>query len=161
MARFDNEITITPSVLDRLLDDRPDQTSEARGTRQTNLRLLKQAVKRDLEWLLNTRSDANGVPEGLDEVRSSLATFGLPDLSSWNVKHPEEQQGLRRALEDVVRRFEPRLEGVEVTLDTVSETDRSVRFRIDARLRVEPTPEPVTIDSMLQLGNGEFVVKGD
>lgn len=161
MSRFDNEISITPSVLDRLLDDRPDQTSEARASRQTNLRLVKQAVKRDLEWLLNTRSDPHAVPEDLKEVSGSLATFGLPDLSSWNIKHPEEQRDLRRALEETVRRFEPRLEGVEVTLDAVSETDRAVKFRIEARLRVEPTPEPVTFDSMLQLGNGEFVVKGD
>jgi type VI secretion system protein ImpF len=161
MARYEDEVGITASVLDRLLDDRPDLTSEGRPSRQTSLRALKQALKRDLEWLLNTRSDANGVPEDLKEVNASLATFGLPDLSSWNVKGADEQQDLRHALEEAVRRFEPRLQDVEVTLDRMSETDRSVRFRIDARLRIDPAPEPVVFDSMLQLGNGEFVVKGD
>jgi type VI secretion system protein ImpF len=160
MSRMDNEVEITASVLDRLLDDRPDQTHEARPSRSVSLRLLKQTVKRDLEWLLNTRSEP-GVPEDLPELGRSLASFGLPDLASWNVKSPEEQQGLRHALEEAIRRFEPRLEGVEVTLENMSETDRAVRFRIDARLRVDPTPEPVTFDSTLQLGNGVFTVKGD
>jgi type VI secretion system protein ImpF len=160
MSRMDNEVEITASVLDRLLDDRPDQTHEARPSRSVSLRLLKQTVKRDLEWLLNTRSEP-GVPEDLPELGRSLASFGLPDLASWNVKSPDEQQSLRRALEEAIRRFEPRLEGVEVMLENMSETDRAVRFRIDARLRVDPTPEPVTFDSTLQLGNGVFTVKGE
>lgn len=160
MSRTDNEVRITPSVLDRLLDDRPEQKAEAPASRQTSLRILKQAVKRDLEWLLNTRANATDVPEGLPEVNRSLATFGLPDFSSWNVRGGRDQEDLRRTIEDVVARFEPRLEGVQVTLETMSEVDRTVRFRIDARLRVEPAPEPVTFDSVLQLGNREFVLQG-
>jgi type VI secretion system protein ImpF len=160
MARFDNEVEITASVLDRLIDERPDQSQEARPSRQTSLRLFKQAVKRDLEWLLNARADRD-VPEDLREVASSLATYGLPDLASWNVKSPDQQHDLRQALEDALRRFEPRLEAVEVTLETLAEAERSVRFRIDARLRVDPAPEPVTFDSVLQLGNHKFLVKDE
>ncbi len=160
MSRIDNEVRITPSVLDRLLDDRPEQKLEAPASRQTSLRILKQAVKRDLEWLLNTRANATEIPEGLPEVSRSLATFGLPDFSSWNVRGGRDQEDLRRTIEDVVARFEPRLEGVQVTLETMSEVDRTVRFRIEARLRVEPAPEPVTFDSVLQLGNREFVLQG-
>ena len=50
---------------------------------------------------------------------------------------------------------------MEVSLDTASEADRSVRFRIDARLKVDPAPEPVTFDTTLQLMSGEFSVKGE
>lgn len=161
MSRFDNEIRITPSVLDRLLDDRPEETREAPANRQTSLRLLKLAVKRDLEWLLNTRSNPEGVPDGLTEVGRSLAVYGLPDFTTATVKNAEDQNRLREAVERVVRIFEPRLEGVEVSLDTTSEAERSVRFRIDARLKVDPAPEPVTFDTTLQLMSGEFRVKGD
>jgi type VI secretion system protein ImpF len=159
VSRIDNEVRITPSVLDRLLDDRPEEKREAPASRQTNLRILKQAVKRDLEWLLNTRANATEIPEGLPELTRSLATFGLPDFSSWNV-HGAGDKDLRRAIEDAVARFEPRLEAVQVTLETMSEVDRTVRFRIEARLRVEPAPEPVTFDSVLQLANREFVLQG-
>jgi type VI secretion system protein ImpF len=161
MSRFDNEIRITPSVLDRLLDDRPEETREAPANRQTSLRLLKVAVKRDLEWLLNTRCNPEGVPDGLTEVGRSLAVYGLPDFTTATVKNAEDQNRLREAVERAVRLFEPRLEGVEVSLDTTSEAERSMRFRIDGRLRVDPAPEPVTFDTTLQLMSGEFRVKGD
>jgi type VI secretion system protein ImpF len=160
VSRIDNEIRITPSVLDRLLDDRPDESREAPASRQTNLRLLKQSVKRDLEWLLNTRMETDRIPEDLTEVRNSLAAFGLPDFSSWNVRGGGDQETLRRTIEEAVAKFEPRLEGVIVTLEAMSDVDRTVRFRIDARLRVEPAPEPVTFDSVLQLGNREFSLTG-
>src|SRR4029434_10892057 len=86
---------------------------------------------------------------------------GLPDLTSANVHDSDGRDDLRRAIEKAVTVFEPRLEGVEVELDRVVEGERSVRFRIEARLRVEPTPEPVVFDTMLQIGNGEFRGKGD
>jgi type VI secretion system protein ImpF len=161
MSRLDNEIRITLSVLDRLIDDRPDQSREAAASRQTSLRLLKQAVKRDLEWLLNTRATPEAVPEGLTEVRGSLALYGLPDLTTVSVKNPDDRMRLRDAVAETVRLFEPRLEGVEVSLEGESEAGRSVRFRIDARLKVDPVPEPVTFDTTLQLTSGEFQVKGE
>jgi len=35
-----------------------------------------------------------------------------------------------------------------------------VHFRIDALLRLDPAPEPVTFDTVLQLGTQQYVVKG-
>ena len=161
MSRFDNEIRITPSVLDRLIDERPEETKEGPASRQTSLRLLKQAVKRDLEWLLNTRSTTETVPGGLTEVNRSLVVFGLPDFTTATIKSPDDRERLRHAVEEAVRTFEPRLEGVEVSLEGESDLERTVRFRIDARLKVDPAPEPVTFDTTLQLASGEFHVKGD
>lgn len=160
MSRFDNEVRIVPSVLDRLLDDRPEESREAPASRQTSLRLMKMSVRRDLEWLLNTRLDPNNPAEEGSQVGRSIACFGLPDFTSWNVRGGADQETLRKAVEDAVARFEPRLEGVQVTLETVSEVDRTLRFKIEARLRVEPVPEPVTFDSVLQLGSQEFVLTG-
>lgn len=160
MSRFDNEVRIVPSVLDRLLDDRPEESREAPASRQTSLRLLKQSVRRDLEWLLNTRLDPSHVAEPGSELSKSVACYGLPDFTSWNVRGGADQETLRRSVEEAVARFEPRLEGVQVTLETVSEVDRTLRFRIEARLRIEPAPEPVTFDSILQLGSQEFVLTG-
>jgi hypothetical protein len=41
MARTDNEIRITPSVLDRLLDFEPTESKEAPKSRSKSLRELK------------------------------------------------------------------------------------------------------------------------
>ena len=159
MSRIDNEIRITPSVLDRLLDDRPDETREAPASRQTSLRLLKAAVRRDLEWLLNTRLQVDEDVRDLPEVSRSLATFGLPDFANADVFSSQGSEGLRRRVEETVRNFEPRLEGIRVGLENLSRKERAVRFRIEAHLRVEPAPEPVVFDTMLRLGTGEASVQ--
>ena len=39
--------------------------------------------------------------------------------------------------------------------------ERAFRFRIEARLRIDPVPEPISFDTMLQIGSGNFAVKGD
>jgi predicted component of type VI protein secretion system len=35
-----------------------------------------------------------------------------------------------------------------------------LKFRIEATLDIEPTPEPVVFDTVLQLGSGNFAVLG-
>ena len=55
MARSLGETTITISVLDRLMDLEPGSGVENPLTRSQSVRLLKASVRRDLEWLLNSR----------------------------------------------------------------------------------------------------------
>lgn len=160
MSRFDNEIRVRPSVLDRLIDYEPEYSREAAASRVKNLRILKQSVRRDLEWLLNTRATLD-VPPELKEVQASLAVYGLPDMTTISAKNPADKSRLRRSVERVLETFEPRLEGVVVTLDQELGPGLSMKFRIDARLKVDPAPEPVSFDTLLQIGSGEFHVKGE
>jgi type VI secretion system protein ImpF len=159
MARTDNEVRITPSLLDRLIDYEPEVAREPVASRSKTLRLLKQSVKRDLEWLLNTRQVAEALPAGLEEVNQSLAAYGLPDFTVLNVKSLEDQYRLQRALERAISIFEPRLEDVVVTLMPVTENQRLVHFRVDARLRIEPAPEPITFDTAMELASGNYTVQ--
>ena len=159
MSRFDNDIRITSSVLDRLIDSEPEAKQEAPASRQKNLRDLKTAVKRDLEWLLNSRQVVGGVPEELKETSHSLAAYGLPDFTGVSLKNVAEQAYVRRTIEQAISLFEPRLVDVMVILIPGAGGEQVMRFRIDARLRVEPAPEPVTFDTLLQLDNGQYVVK--
>ena len=159
MARIDNEIHITPSVFDRLLDFEPDVSSEAPKSRSKSLRELKQSVKRDLEWLLNTRRYAGEIPDNLEEVNKSVLIFGLPDFTGLGAKSSAEQKRLIKELESALKIFEPRLMDVRVSFEPPSETERVLKFRIEARMRVDPTPEPVTFDTILQLGSGAYMVQ--
>lgn len=159
MPRTDNEIRITPSVLDRLLDFEPDVSREAPKSRSKSLRELKLSVRRDLEWLLNTRTVHVEIDERLQEIKKSVLTYGLPDITGLSAKNQNEQKRLAKAIENAVRLFEPRFLDVRVTLEPVSNVDRSLKFRIEARLDIEPTPEPVAFDTVLQLGSGDFEVR--
>lgn len=160
MSRFDNEIRVRPSVLDRLIDYEPEYSREAAASRVKNLRILKQSVRRDLEWLLNTRATAV-IPPELKEVQSSLVAYGIPDTSTFSGRNLADRAKLRRAVERALETFEPRLEGVVVTVDAELGPNLSLKFRIDARLKVDPAPEPVSFDTLLQIGSGEFRVKGE
>lgn len=160
MPRSDNEIRITPSVLDRLIDYEPELSHEPLDSRAKSLRQFKQAVRRDLEYLLNTRQVVGGLPPELKEINKSLAAYGLPDFSTVNVKSPADQSRMQRALEATISRFEPRLRAVKVTLEpTQRETERALRFRVDAHLQVEPALEPVTFDTVLQLHSGQYQIE--
>ena len=107
--------TVRESVLDRLLDDHPDEHREAPSTRDEALRRLTFAVRRDLEWLLGTR--LTWVDEDLlaSELASrSVVTYGLQDFSHENLGNTDAQHRLRRAIEQAITMFEPRLKRVVV-----------------------------------------------
>lgn len=161
MPRTDNEVRITPSVLDRLLDFEPEQSREAPASRARSLRQLKDAIKRDLEWLLNTRQQPDEIALELEELKKSLATYGLPDFTNYSIKSSADQNAMRRSIEQTVATFEPRLEDPRVTIEPVQPGDRSIRFRIDARLKIEPAPEPVTFDTRLEITSGQYLVDGE
>jgi type VI secretion system protein ImpF len=159
MSRIDNEIRITPSVLDRLLDFEPDVSREAPKSRSKSLRDLKLSVRRDLEWLLNSRAFPEEIDERLEEVKKSVVVYGLPDITGISAKSHIEQKKLTEALETAIKIFEPRFLNLKVTLEPVNNIDRMLKFRIEAQLNVEPTPEPIAFDTVLQLGSGDFEVK--
>jgi type VI secretion system protein ImpF len=159
MNRRDDEQRNTPSVLDRLIDLDPKSTQESLRSRNYGVAELKQSVRRDLEWLLNTRRKVGDIPETLEEVSRSLAVFGLPDIISISAADPNEQKRLTKEIENAIRLFEPRFLDVRVSLEPFDIYDRSFRFRIEATLNSEPVPEPIAFDTVLQFGSNEFILK--
>lgn len=157
--RSDHEVRVTPSILDRLLDYDPRSSQEPPKSNATSLAELRQAVRRDLEWLLNTRHNAVKIPETLEEVNRSLAVYGLPDITGIGADIPTEQKRLVKAVETAIGIFEPRFLDVKVTLLPISTVERELRLRIEANLDIDPVPEAISFDTVLQMGSGEFLVK--
>jgi type VI secretion system protein ImpF len=126
------------------------------------VRLLKQGICRDLEWLLNTRRVAEMPDESARELNKSVFVFGLPDFTSYSLSSAKDQSKLLRALQAAVKTFEPRLANVRITsADVVSAGSRTLRFRIDGLLMMDPAPEHVSFDTALELTSGEYKVKRD
>jgi len=152
---------IVPSLLDRLLDDHPDASQEPISSRFQDLREMRAAVARDLESLLNTRQEAlDEVPAEFEEVSRSLLVYGLPDFTAFNLLNPSDLGRLRHPIENTIANFEPRLQRVRVTMEPPRENERSVRFRTEALMRVDPGTGPVAFDTVLQLGTQQYQVKG-
>jgi type VI secretion system protein ImpF len=150
---------VQESVIDRLIGDDAEVSSITRGR---SVRELKGAVRRDLEWLLNTRAVAFPPPESLQNVRESVYTYGVSDITSLSADDPKARVRLRNMIEEAIRIFEPRLMSVQVTESSTGEGGaRQLRFSIQAVLRMDPSPERVSFDTVLDVSRGQYAVKGE
>ena len=154
MARAATETLVTQSILDRLT-----QVEDWPSTRNQSLRFFRDAIKRDLEWLLNTRKPPLPQLASRTAARDSVINFGLPDISALGLRSATDQRSLRSAIENCLRVFEPRLSDVRVTLESSDTADRRLRFHIEANMRLDPAPEEITFDTVLELSSGEYRVK--
>jgi type VI secretion system protein ImpF len=156
MASSDSEQALMPSILDRLID--PDSAGTA-WRHGYGVDQMMDAVQRDLEDLLNTRQSHQGLPEGYQEVQNSIVAYGLPELTSLHAHTPSQRAAIGRILETIVARFEPRLRDVSASMIEAGDgKERTVTFRIAARLCVDPAPE-VAFDTILELTTGRYSVQ--
>ena len=161
MARGLGETTITISALDRLIDLEPDNRMENPLSRSQSLRVLKSAVRRDLEWLLNSRRIADSPDEGLKELNKSAYVYGLADLSTLTMGSMADRNKLVRQVLATIATFEPRLMNVRLVLvESPDAGKKDVRLRIEAMLRVDPVPEPVQFDTVIELKSGNCHLSG-
>jgi type VI secretion system protein ImpF len=160
MARSLGE-TITVSVLDRLIDLEPENRVENPLSRSQSVRLLKGAVRRDLEWLLNTRRIVDPPDEGLKETNKSFYVYGLPDMSALTMAASGDRNRLVRQIIATINLFEPRLANVRIVMvETPDAAKKDVRLRIEAMLRMDPVPEPVSFDTLIELKSGNCHLSG-
>jgi type VI secretion system protein ImpF len=147
-------------VLDRLIDEQPKESRELPLNRSRSIDEFKKGVRRDIEWLLNTRQPiehAHG-----KETERSLYMYGLPDIASLSMSSIRDRQMLAKTIEDTISLFEPRISNLRVSLVTQGEQRvQSLRFVLEGILRMDPSPEPVTFDTVLDLTSGEYKVPGD
>jgi type VI secretion system protein ImpF len=158
MARRE-EPSVQPSLIDRLIDRDPASPVDPQYSRSQSAKSHKDAVRRDLEWLLNTRRIVDPAPEAFAETCGSLYHYGMPDITSLSVDAPDTPLRLMRQLEQAIELFEPRLSGVRITpIETEDSEARHVRFLIEALLEMEPEPEQVAFDTVLEISSGKFQV---
>jgi type VI secretion system protein ImpF len=145
--RKDHRLAL-PSVLDRLFDEEPGRVGERSLSVGMLGAALKSAVRRDLEELLNTRQRPFPVPEGLEELERSSFEYGIPDFSGAYLSSSARRRKYLRGIEEIIRMHEPRFATVRVVpVEERQVAYRTLHFRIEAVLRMEPAPESVLYDS--------------
>lgn len=144
------------SLMDRLVDAPLPEDSG----RRVSVQDVRNGVSRDLESLLNTRSEgARLIPEVFKECRASSLTFGILDFSAYSLLSPHDRDRIRRSLEQAIGLHESRLSRVRVTLEAQKELDRALRFRVDALMELGDNDEKVQFDAVLQLNTQTYVVR--
>jgi type VI secretion system protein ImpF len=141
----------TPGFFDRLLGTSVRGVGHATVARMS-AEDFKDAVARDLEALLNTRSV---IPEnalqGFPECSDSLVTYGLTDFADRSLSSPSDRAYICACLEKTIARHEPRLRNVKAVLEVRDESSvNRLRFSITAVLVASASEEPVNFDALLQ-----------
>lgn len=139
------------SILDRLIDREPRVSSEPPEKAAGSLTDIKNSLRRDLEWLLNSKRPPLPALTQPGPVSESVLGYGMPDISTLSLASVQDRERLRRMLQDAVARFEPRLTHVTVSLEESRRDERSLHFRIEGLLDIDPHPEVVSFDSAIRL----------
>lgn len=147
------ETLVTQSILERLSSD-----IEWPTTRTQSLRLLRESLKRDMEWLLNTRRSVIEGMEHFELANRSVLQFGLIDASALSTSSSLDQQRLQAAVQRCIQEFEPRLQNIRISLEPDEQKRRQLRFHIEGEIRLDPMPEEIAFDTVLDLTSGEYSV---
>ncbi len=159
MARTELDRAVRPSLLDRLTDTAPREPADRLITREESANVFRRSVQRDVEALLNTRRTIVPVPPGCPEVLKSVQEFGLRDTTGLAVGTPDGRRALTEDIRDTLMRFEPRLMNVRVVLvESTQLKAQQVRFSIEATLRMDPSPEQIVFDTVLEVSRGTYDV---
>jgi type VI secretion system protein ImpF len=155
LARAKAEVLVTQSLIDRLTVSEEPWPE----TRNASINMYRKSLKRDVEWLLNTRQPLIPELDSYSATAASVLNFGLPDIQSFDGSRGKEFNGLLTAIERCIRVFEPRILQPRVYLERADSLSRSLRFRIEGRLHYEDMDEEVKFDTVLELISGEYEVK--
>jgi type VI secretion system protein ImpF len=164
MTELTSSEKLQPCLLDRLTDDEPRKQQESRTQRAVSIQRYRQAVLRDVAWLLNTY--ANAEQTGLDEfeeIPSSVLNYGVRIIAGMTVSNVSADD-MRYRLTEALQRFEPRITPNSVTITIAADPEemshRSICFEIRGNLWVQPIPEALFIKTELDLETGKTKLTG-
>lgn len=156
--RVPERVRLLPSVFDRLADV---SFGGVDSEEWYDVAMLTRAVRRDLEDLLNTQRSIPNLEAEFPHLAASVIGYGIPDPSNFPLDTPSGRRALAAAIAETVTTFEPRLTDVRIELgDVGGQKLRDLRFRVIARLAVEPAPR-VVFESRLHVSSGQFSVSED
>lgn len=145
------------SLIDRLVDLNPRSEGEARPLRTLSRKGLRDSIRRDLEWLLNSRTS---LPAHLLDKQEELTIidYGIPDFGSYSPANTDDQELLANRINRSISAFEPRLQDISVTVDHGMADEKTLRVTINAVLIFESVREPVSFQTILQRQTGIWEV---
>jgi type VI secretion system protein ImpF len=154
---------LQPALLDRLTDEEPDKTREAPENRVISKAKLRQAVLRDLAWLLNAVAPGGEDWALYPQARHSVLNYGLPSLSG-KTASTVDVVDLENALRQAVLDFEPRILPANLHVEALmaeSQLDRHnvISVRIHADLWAQPVPLEFLVQTEVDLETGEVSIR--
>ena len=154
---------LQPALLDRLTDEEPDKKAEASERRVMSKSRLRQAVLRDLAWLLNcTRLESDESLAHVPHARRSVINFGLPALSGRAASSLDVME-LERAIRQAIVDFEPRIRPNTLQVKALVDDDplehhNVIGIEIRGDLWAQPVPLELLIRTEIDLETGKVEI---
>ena len=155
MAEGTNRERLQPSLLDRLTDSAPEYRKESLDQQSLSMIQLRQAVLRDLAWLLNTSNLA-----AVDEIEAypltnaSTVNYGVPGFTGM-IGARDKAQALENAIAEAIKRFEPRIRPhtlrVRAREDSGNLAVPTLVFEIRGELWAQPVPLQLFLETSLDI----------
>jgi type VI secretion system protein ImpF len=155
---------LQPSLLDRLVDHAPTEQRESDDKRTLTRQALRQAMLRDLSWLLN----ATGYGLPFDDKRypnaaRSVLNYGLPMLSG-QFTSSIQRVSMEQALKNAILQFEPRILPRTLEVELVMEgsaldSHNRIGLRIRGMLWAQPVPLEFLMRSRIDLEEGRIEIE--
>jgi len=162
MADLTPQERLQPSLLDRLIDENPQGGVESRDQRLLSWQKLKDAVRRDLVWLLNcvhleATQDLSGVPL----VARSTVNYGMPETTGIPVANINVEM-LQKRVRQAILDFEPRLLRNKLSVTVEKQPSvmnrNSLVFLIRAEMWAQPLPQSIFMRTEFDLETGTVKV---
>ncbi len=142
-------VRVRQSLLDRLLA--PPEAAVSGLLLTHDVHHLRDAVARDLEYLLNARCAMDFEHHSIGpHTARSVACFGIRDFAGRVMHCAEDRRFISRSLAHSIEVHEPRLKQVVVDFHDEQSLVGSLIFTIRAVLLVRPAKEAVSFDAVLQ-----------
>ncbi len=155
MSELAGRERLQPSLLDRLTDAAPEHRRETLDQQTLSMMQLRQAVLRDLAWLLNTTNLA--ATEEIDPASltaGSTLNFGIPGFTGM-VGTSQRLSSLESGIAAAIRAFEPRIrpETLVVRLRPPSDDQptSALTFEIQGELWAQPVPQQLFLETAIEL----------
>ena len=186
MAGLMQQDRLQPSLLDRLTDNNAQRKPyvyasaekaarvgnvdtevvrskpEADDKLIVNSRTLKEFIKRDLAWLLNTGNLADVTDlSAYPLTAASVLNYGMPDLTGVLVANTDVH-ALQKQMRKIILNFEPRIiaKTLKVRVSKSEQmTQNALTFEIECDIWGQPAPEYFYVNSELNLESGLFEFK--
>jgi type VI secretion system protein ImpF len=155
---------LQPALLDRLTDYAPQSQVEADDTRVMSKSQIREAVLRDLSWLLNSVQPLGAqLAQSFPQAADSVLNYGLPPMSGQLASRIDVSL-LERTLKQAILRFEPRvmedsLEVKAVEASSVLDTHNVIEFEIRGFMWAQPVPLELLLRTQVDLEAGQVEVR--
>lgn len=154
---------LQPALLDRLIDNAPEKRQESHDQVMITSEVLRDAVLRDLTWLLNTANlqssfDLTDYPC----VSDSCLNYGIEALAGERMSEID-LIGMENSIKVSILRFEPRIDEASIGVRCIAEANtlehhNILSLVITGKINSTPYPREFLFKTNIDLESGHMDV---